>query len=273
MTPALIPLITGPEIAFFVCAPLMVIGALGLVFARKPVYSALSMAFVMMLLAVIYATLEAPFLVFVQIIVYTGAVLMMFLFVMMLFGIGAADSFVETLKGQRPMAVIASIALLALMVFGIGGATNGRPVVGVAATNAKYGGNVEGIADLLFGRYVFVFELTSALLITAALAAMILAHRTRVVPVMRQPEMAEARIKAYGETGEHPGALPSSGVYATSNAITAPALLPDGSVAEKSISQTLAVRGSMADPVPLRDKTTERFAELQAARTSEEDAE
>jgi len=265
------PLVTGASAAFWICGVLMVIGALGLVFFRKAVYSALSMAFVMLNLAVLYGTMDAPFLVFVQIIVYTGAIMMLFLFVLMLVGVDTPDSVIETLRGQRPLAIIATVALAALLIFGIGGSVRGQPVVGLEAANAANGGNVQGIADLLFGRYVFIFELTSALLITAALAAMILAHKTRIGQKVGQQQQASDRMRDYAVTGAHPGPLPSSGVFATDNSIAAPALLPDGSVAETSISPTLVVRGAMLDPDDLRKGTAARFAAIESTKDSEED--
>lgn len=268
MNPALVPLVTGAEVAFWVCAPLMVLGSLGLVFFRKASYAVLSMAFVMMNLAVLYGAMDAPFLVFVQIIVYTGAILMMFLFVLMLVGVDTPDSMIETLKGQRVLSILASVGVAALLIFGIGGSLRGSPV-GLAEANA--GGNVEGIAELLFGRYVFIFELTSALLVTAALAAMILAHRSPVAPRPTQAQRAQARLQAYAETGTHPGSLPNSGVYAGLNSIAVPALLPDGSPAESSLSPTLVLRGATLDPEDLKRVTTDRFAAIEGMRSSEED--
>ena len=128
----MIALVTGSEVTFWVVAPLMVLGALGLLFFRKAVYAALSMAFVMVNLAVLYASLNAMFLTFVQIIVYTGAIMMLFLFVLMLVGVGHhADSVVETIPGQRWLAGVAGLGLLGLIVFGIGGALQGGPAVGL----------------------------------------------------------------------------------------------------------------------------------------------
>ena len=105
----LVPLVTGAEVAFWLLAPVMVLGALGMILARKPVHSALCLAAVMISLAVQYAALDAPFLFAVQIIVYTGAILMLFLFVLMLVGVDTADSLVETIKGQRVLAVLAGL--------------------------------------------------------------------------------------------------------------------------------------------------------------------
>ena len=91
-------------IAFWILAPIMVLAALGILFVRKAVHAALLLAVVMISLAVLYAVLEAPFLFAVQIIVYTGAILMLFLFVLMLVGVDASDSVVETIRGQRVLA-------------------------------------------------------------------------------------------------------------------------------------------------------------------------
>lgn len=270
---ALVPLVTGTEVTFWVVAPLMVLGALGLVFLRKAVYGVLSMALVMVLLAVLYAAMEAPFLFAVQIIVYTGAILMLFLFVLMLVGIDAPDSTVETIKGQRVLGFLSVTGMAALLLYAIAGSITGRPISDLTVANAQYGGNIESLAALIFGRYVFVFELTSALLITAALGAMVLAFHTRTRPKMGQRQQAQARMTAYETTGEHPGPLPNSGVYATTNAIAAPALLPDGSVAEKSVSRTLAVRGIVMDPHSLQAITADTFGVVEAVRDGEEEDE
>jgi NADH-quinone oxidoreductase subunit J len=98
---------------------------------------------------------------------------------------------------------------------------------------------------VLFTRYVFAFEVTSALLITAALGAMVLAHRERLTPKVGQAELAARRMQDYADHGKHPGPLPSPGVFARHNAVDTPALLPDGTVAETSISRVLAARGSV----------------------------
>jgi NADH-quinone oxidoreductase subunit J len=268
MTPALLPLVTGTEVTFWICAPLMVLLALGVILARKPVHSAMSMAGVMVLLAVLYASLDAPFLFVVQIIVYTGAILMLFLFVMMLVGVDTLDSVVETLKAQRPLAIIAAVGLFALLAFGIGGQL--QAASGLDSANGAYGGNVQGIAALIFGRYVFVFELTSALLITAAVGAMVLAHARRLEKRPGQRELATKRIEAYKEDGEHPGPLPNSGVFATNNSIATPALLPDGTVAEKSVSQTLVHRGTIVDAPEVGALTARNFAAIEEVREDEE---
>ena len=104
--------------AFWILAPIMVAAALGILFVRKAVHAALLLAVVMISLAVLYAVLDAPFLFAVQIIVYTGAILMLFLFVVMLVGVDASDSVVETIRGQRVMAALGGLLLATVLVVG-----------------------------------------------------------------------------------------------------------------------------------------------------------
>lgn len=260
----MIPLVTASAVAFWLLAPLMVVAALGIVLSRKPVHSALFMAFVMIGLAVQYASLDAPFLFVVQIIVYTGAIMMLFLFVVMLIGVDSTDSIVETIKGQRLMASLAALAAAIMLIFAVGNAATG-PGTGLAQANAS--GNVQGIAYLLFNRYVLVFEASAALLLIATIGAMVLAHRERTTPKKFQPELSRERFLAYGRTGAHPGGLPASGVFARHNGVDAPALLPDGSVAETSVSRTLQARGVMLKGEHLADPTREALAAIEPDST------
>jgi NADH-quinone oxidoreductase subunit J len=192
------------------------------------------LAVVMLSLAVFYAMLGAPFLSFVQIIVYTGAVLMLFLFVLMIVGISAADSIIETIRGQRMWAALAGIAMLVLLSLVIGHA-----VIGPAAPDsAKFANsNVSTLANLIFTKYLYPFEITSALLITAAVGAMVLAHRERTSPKLTQRELAARRIAS-----GRPAPLPGPGTYAQHNGADMPALLPDGSHSELSVSSVLSGR-------------------------------
>jgi NADH-quinone oxidoreductase subunit J len=228
-------------IAFWILAPVMVVCALGLLFARKAVHCALLLAVVMISLAVLYAVQDAPFLFAVQIIVYTGAILMLFLFVLMLVGVDASDSVVETIRGQRLFAGLVGLLFGATLILGVAQVSVG--VTGLTEANAA--GNVPSIAQVLFTKYVFAFEVTSALLITAVLGAMVLAHRERLVPKLGQAEMAAQRMRDYAATGKHLGPLPPPGVFARHNAVDTPALLPDGTPSDASISRVLAARGSV----------------------------
>lgn len=246
-------------IAFWVLAPVMVLAALGILFVRKAVHAALLLAVVMISLAVLYAVLEAPFLFAVQIIVYTGAILMLFLFVLMLVGVDASDSLVETIRGQRLMAWTVGVLFAVVLLVGLTQITLGS-AAGLEAANQ--GGNVQALADLLFSRYVFAFEVTSALLITAAVGAMVLAHRERLTPRETQREIAARRVREFSEKGAHLGPLPPPGVYARHNAVDTPALLPDGTPAAASVSRVLAARGDMRAPQGYADDIEEVTGEL-----------
>lgn len=242
----------------------MVLAALGMILVRKAVHSALLLAAVMICLAVLYASLGAPFLFAVQIIVYTGAVLMLFLFVLMLVGVDASDSTVETLRGQRWWALAAAVGFGALILLAVGQVSFG-PAVGVEA--AESGGNVPSIARLLFSDYIIAFEASAALLVTAALGAMLLAHKEKLDKKKEQRELVQDRLAQYAEHGAHPGQLPTPGVFARHNAVDTPALLPDGSVAEGSVSRVLSARGVEREPDRYRGDVREIEQEIEGEPT------
>lgn len=236
--------IATPEaVMFWILAPIAVLAALGMLLVKKAVHSALLLAWVMVTLAIFYIAQEALFLGIVQIVVYTGAVMMLFLFILMLVGVDSSDSLTETIKGLRPIAITAAIGFGGLLVTLIGRATLGRSPVGLAEVNSV--GNVEALAALLFSDYVWPFEVISALLITAALGAMVLAHHQRTVERPSQRESSIARFRT-GSLAAAAG-LPGPGVYARHNAVDVPALLPDGTPAPTSISATLKARGDMLE--------------------------
>jgi NADH-quinone oxidoreductase subunit J len=233
---------TTRGIAFWVLAILSVTAGLGMVLARRAVHCAVLLAVVMLSLAVLYAMLGAPFLALVQVIVYTGAVLMLFLFVMMIVGITSADSIVETIKGQRLAAGLAGIGLLVLLSLTVGHAAIGP----AAASRPAFGAsNITSLATLIFTTYVFPFEVTSALLITAALGAMVLAHRERTSPKPTQRMLSRQRVAS-----GHPAPLPGPGTYARHNAVDMPALLPDGSTSGQSVSRSISGRGDNGNGNP-----------------------
>jgi NADH-quinone oxidoreductase subunit J len=228
---------TGEAVLFWLLAPLAVLAAVGMLFSKKAVHSALLLALTMLCLAAFYLAQDAPFLGVVQVVVYTGAVMMLFLFVLMLVGVDSGDSLVETLRGQRVAGIIAALGFGALLVFSIGDVA----VSNVGLDQANSDGNVQGLAALIFSRYVFAFEVTSALLITAALGAMILAHRERIERPLTQRDRSVQRFRG----GVHPAPLPGPGVYARHNAVDTPALLPDGRPSEVSVSRVLIARGDV----------------------------
>src|SRR5579862_7303429 len=219
---------------FWILAVLAVAAALAMILVRQAVHCALMLAVVMLSLAVMYAMEGAPFLAFVQVIVYTGAVLMLFLFVVMLIGITSADSLKETIKGQRLWAGLAGAGFVVLLIIGIGHAAIGTAAT---ATSAQSSANLTGLAQLIFTTYVYPFEITSALLITAALGAMVLAHRERTSPKLTQREVARRKIES-GQVAPEP----PPGVYALHNAVDMPAMLPDGTLSDRSVSHAVVGR-------------------------------
>jgi NADH-quinone oxidoreductase subunit J len=249
------------SLAFWVLAVVSVAAALGMVLARRAVHCAILLAVVMLSLAVLYAELGAPFLAFVQIIVYTGAVLMLFLFVLMIVGVKSRDSIVETIRGQRLAAAVVGIALLVLLSLIIGHAAIGPAAPSGPAYSSS---NLQGIATLIFTTYVFPFEVTSALLITAALGAMVLAHRERLGRKPTQRELARLRV-----TSGRPAPLPGPGTYAQHNAADMPALLPDGTPSELSVSPVISMRTEL----DVRELGTRRLEVPPAAPSSPSEVE
>jgi NADH-quinone oxidoreductase subunit J len=226
---------TPEAVLFWVLAVVAVVGGIGVVAAPKAVYSAMFLASTMISLAVLYIAQDALFLGIVQVVVYTGAVMMLFLFVVMLIGVDLSESLVETIRGQRIAAIVVGLGFGILLVAGIGNVSVAG-FTGLAQANA--GGNVQGLAALIFTKYLWAFELTGALLITAALGAMVLAHRERYEHRKTQRELAEERFRP----GGHATTLPNPGVYARHNAVDVPARLPDGSGSQLSVSAILQKR-------------------------------
>lgn len=226
---------TWEGVTFWVLGTVAVLGALGVIAAPKAVYSAIFLAMTMVILAVFFVAQGALFLGVAQVVVYTGAVMMLFLFVLMFVGVDSSDSLVETLPGQRVGAIAAGLGFGMLAVAGIGNAST-TAFVGLDQANSR--GNVEGLAERIFIDYLWAFELTGALLITATIGAMVLAHREKLGQTGGQREMAIRRF----QHGDRATPLPNPGVYARHNAVDVPALLPDGSFSELSVSGVLTPR-------------------------------
>jgi NADH-quinone oxidoreductase subunit J len=222
---------TGESIVFWVLGPIAVAGALGMVFSRNAVHSALWLVNTMLAFGVFYVVQDAPFLGAVQIIVYTGAIMILFLFVLMLVGRDSSDSVVETLRGQRVAATVLGVGFAGLVGAGIARATQDLNLVDLDAAQGEQG-NIPAVAESLFTDYLLAFEVTSALLITAAVGAMVLAHIEREPGSRRtQKELSRARFLT-----DRPQTLPGPGVFARANSVAAPALLPDGTLAESSFA-------------------------------------
>jgi NADH-quinone oxidoreductase subunit J len=239
---------TGEAVAFWILAPVALLGAIGMVLLRNAIHSALSLVATMMCLGLFYLIEQGPFLGLVQIIVYTGAIMILFLFVLMLVGRDSSDSLVETLRGQRVAGLLAGVAFALLVALGIGRAFTDQTAKNLDQPNSDYGTNVNGIAQALFTKYLFAFELTSALLIVAAVGAMVLAHIEREGPKRSQKSLARERIRS-----GRPQPLPGPGVLSSGNAVGTPALLPDGSIARESLLGGTAIDVGGGGPLSHRE--------------------
>jgi NADH-quinone oxidoreductase subunit J len=162
-------------IVFIVLAPLAVVSALGMVLTRNAIYSALLLVVNFFCLAGFYVLLEAQFVAAVQVIVYAGAIMVLFLFVLMLLGTGNEVVVKERMRGQRPAAVLLGLGLLVAIVGALAAGVLDAAPASLAAANE--GGNVQAVGRLLFTRYTFAFETAGILLVVAAVGALVLGKR------------------------------------------------------------------------------------------------
>ena len=175
---------TVETVVFLVSAAIVLVGALGVIGSRNPVHAALSLVATLFGVAVLFIAQEAHFLAAVQVIVYAGAIVVLFLFVLMLLGVDQAEDLgEEPLKGQRPLAVVAAAALCGLVLVGLlaGSVTvTGQP--GATAPIDEGADNLSQLAEVLFTDYVFAFEATAALLTIAVVGAVVLVRRPDQTP-------------------------------------------------------------------------------------------
>ncbi|MGH8999049.1 MAG: NADH-quinone oxidoreductase subunit J [Acidimicrobiia bacterium] len=161
---------------FSVCAIAAVVGALGVLMARQAVHAALFLVLTLFCMAVFFVLQEAHFLAAVQVIVYAGAVVILFLFVIMLLGVDREESFAEPLKGQRVAAIGGGIAVVAglLLVARVAVPTGASEARGPALGGEAGGTNIERLATSLFTDFLWPFEITSVLLVIAVVGAVVL---------------------------------------------------------------------------------------------------
>jgi NADH-quinone oxidoreductase subunit J len=189
-----------------------------------------------------YVAQDAPFLGVVQIVVYTGAVMMLFIFVLMLVGVDQRESLRETIRGQRVISFLAAAALAALLISFLGKVViDPAHVGGLAQANAE--GNPQAIAAVMFGDFVLVMEALGVLLTIAAVGAILLTLVPRLSPTLNQRIRSDARIQG----GLDPVNKPMPGVFARHNALDTPALDPLGNPLEASISRVLRARKQEMD--------------------------
>jgi len=231
---------TAEAVLFWTVAPIMVISSLGLLFSKRAVITAGLVMLTMLGLAFLYVGLDAPFLGIVQVVVYTGAIMMLFVFVLMLVGVDISDSFIEVIRGQRWIALVLGLGLLAVL-GGVVLRATWSGTAGLEAMNSGDGGNPGGLAKVLFSDHAFTMEVTGCLLIIAAVGAVVLTHRQRLTRVFGQAERAERAVKL----GVGITTLPSPGVYARHNALDVPALDADGQPVEASVADVVRMRGQV----------------------------
>ncbi len=249
---------SGAEtVLFWVLAPLTVLGAIGLLFAHKAVHAAMSTALVMIILGVFYIAQSAEFVGIIQIFVYSGAVMMLFLFVLMLVGVDTSDSLVETLPGQRIFAYLFGLVFAAVILSSLIG-VDFPETVGLTAVQDE--GSITSLAREIFERQVFGFEVLGMLLVIAVMGAMVLAHHERLTPRVTQRSRSQAKIRS----GQWLAGKPNPGVYARHNAADTPALLPDGTPTEESVPRVLVARDQVAS---FRDYAATTDAAFDAVET------
>ncbi len=165
-------------VIFFIMASIALCAALGVVLARNPVHSALLLVTVLISIAVLFIIQDAQLLAAVQVIVYAGAIVVLFLFVIMLLGVDEKESLTEPVKAQRPVAIVLGLVVLAEVLFLAGhqwatGAQQSRGSLQVGD-----GGNVERVARSLFTDFLWPFEVTAVLLVAAVIGSVVLARRS-----------------------------------------------------------------------------------------------
>lgn len=172
------------ELFVFVCAAAMVlVGALGVIVRKHPVHAALSLVLTLFGVAVLFVAQEAHFLAAVQVIVYAGAIVVLFLFVIMLLGVDKVENLeIEPIPVQRTLAVIVGAGLLVVLITAIvqarsSVATGSGTGIEIATQTGDSDSNVRQIARNLFSDYVFAFELVSVLLVVAVVATVLLSRR------------------------------------------------------------------------------------------------
>lgn len=228
-------------ILFYVTAVIMIACAVGMALAKQAAHSAIFMVGVMLGLAVLYFSQGALFLATVQVVVYTGAIMILFLFVLMLVGVAASDNYQKTSRGLRSIAWGCGLAGGAVLVAAFIAAE--LPRTGALSYDGKVT-NPVAVAFEIFSHHVFTMELTGALLILAAIGAVTLTHSDVLTTVMKQPETAEAKMQAYKASGRHPGQLPAPGVYATTNAPNVAAVSGiDGEPIRESVPRVVRAQG------------------------------
>ena len=200
---------TTDALTFAIAAAIIVAGAVGVVVARNPVHAALMLVMTLFGVAVLFVEQQADFLAAVQVIVYAGAIVVLFLFVIMFLGVDRQENLArEPLLGQRPLAlVLVALALAGLFLLAVGAhwSVGARAVAGKTQGS---GGDVAALGKSVFTTYLFAFEITSALLVIAVVGAVVLARRPGGAAGVPPEDEAAAAASAEDPRELDPLALP-----------------------------------------------------------------
>jgi NADH-quinone oxidoreductase subunit J len=190
-------------VLFFVFGGLTLVGALGVVLSRNPVHSALWLVLTLVSVAVLFLIQDAQLVAAVQVIVYAGAIVVLFLFVIMLLGVDRRETLTEHLRFQRPIALALGLLVLAevLLLAGHTWATGAKTTSGVPITGGgDFGTNIQRVARVLFTDFLWPFQLTAVLLVIAVVGSVALARRSGERPDAPPIDSREARATAEGES-------------------------------------------------------------------------
>jgi NADH-quinone oxidoreductase subunit J len=162
--------ITAEKVAFFVFAVPLVVTAIGVLWARSPVYAAMNLVAAFFFMAAIYVLLSAHLIAFMQILVYAGAVMVLFLFVIMLLNLGDEHVGTERKKAMQYLGLLGAVALASVLVAAIARVSD----AGMRAVDASFG-TVKAVGAVLFTEYLLPFEATSLVLLVAIVGAVVVA--------------------------------------------------------------------------------------------------
>lgn len=234
---------TRPDALTFVWASVIIIaGALGVVIARNPVHSALMLVMTLLGVAVIFIELQANFLAAVQVIVYAGAIVVLFLFVIMLLGVDQQENLEkDPLRGQRPVAfALVALALAGILALGFEAHWN-VGAKAVAGKRDQAGGDVAALGRSVFTTYLYAFEVTAALLVIAVIGAVVLSRRAR------SSQESDALSAGLGSEGGGPAEPPApAGPLETTDPVGTPVPVAEVSVTEVTVVGVTTTGGEEA---------------------------
>jgi NADH-quinone oxidoreductase subunit J len=213
-------------VVFLIAAAICLGGAIGVIVNRNPVHAALSLVATLFGIAVLFIAQEAHFLAAVQVIVYAGAIVILFLFVLMLLGVDRSEDLtIEPIKGQRITAAIVGVGILGLTLIALastsGEATGARAEPGSANEIAEGVADIEQIGESLFTDHLFAFEITSVLLVIAIVGAVMMSRKVRREDRVEDPLVAAHQAEAEARAAAAAAVSPDSDTHADAEEVEA----------------------------------------------------